>query len=91
MNWDWEKLKEEHNKEKDKPKPKKKKRSNWLAYVYIAMVIMGIFTSFFLLRSFVGWFNNKSSYESKVQQAIIEMVKPEALKDKYKGSTNKGL
>ncbi len=87
--WDWENLKEEHGKEeKEEIKTKKKEKSSWLRLVYIFMVIMGIVISFFLLQSFVRGLHSKSTYESKVQQTIIEMVKPEALKEKYK--TKKG-
>lgn len=82
--WDWEKLKKEHDKEREEIEVKKKTTSSWLKVVYIFMVIMGIVTSFFLLQSSIRWIRNTSTYEVKVQQTIIEMVKPEALKEKYK-------
>jgi flagellar basal body-associated protein FliL len=90
MSCDWETREKEHE-EKKKSNPKKKKNSSWLRPVYIFMVIMGIVTSFFLLQSSIRWIRNEVSYESKVQQTIIEMVKPEALKEKYKDSIKKKI
>ncbi len=90
MNWDWEKLKKEHDKEKDEPKSKKKKRPKFNWIMAIVSIIMGIIVVISLWL-FGRWAQYTLSYKSKVQQEIIEMVKPGALKDKYKNSIKKKL
>jgi hypothetical protein len=86
MTWDWEKLKQQQQgklKVNLKPeKSKKKKIPEWaFLTTYIIVAIMLAVLMWFPVR----WLHYKFAYEDKVRQEIIEMVKPEALKDKYKG------
>ena len=77
MSWDWDKLNNQYVKKEKKPFELKA----WMgitAYVILALVM--IFTFWNIAR----WANYKFSYEHKYEQKIIEMVKPEALKEKYK-------
>ena len=90
MNWDWEKLKEEHDKEKDKPKSKKEKKTGNIWVMVSSIIIMIALASSFLWLSF-KWIAPSFSYKNKVQQEIIEMVKPEALKEKYKNKKGSQL
>ena len=86
MSRDWEKLKKEYHKENDnKPKPKKKKRPDWLVPTmvsggYVIAVIILIAIIWYPAR----WISYKLKYETQVKKAIIEMVKPEALKEQYR-------
>lgn len=82
MNWDWEKLKEKHG-EKEPYKQLKKKRE--IPYWIVLTVYIMILLSFIILMWFpVRWIHYKLGYESKVKNQIIEMIKPEALKDEYR-------
>jgi len=75
MSWDWEELKRRHQ------DGNKKKHSDWKLYtVSIIVVIIIVVIMWFPIR----WIHYKLSYQTKVKQQIIEMVKPESLKDKYK-------
>ena len=89
MSWDWEKLKaQQQGKGNIDLSPKKKKfdkkfdiSNSWIvpvAYVLLALVLIVI--CWYVAR----WTHYKFSYEVKMKQAIIEMVKPEALKDEYR-------
>jgi len=89
MSWDWDKLKEQQEGKGDKINPpKKKKFKNIPEWVSTVMWITGyailwgslVFGFWHIAR----WVNFKYSYQPKMQEAIIEMVKPEALKDKYR-------
>jgi hypothetical protein len=89
MSWDWETLKKQQESKRGKEPEKKKPKfrikdlidNPWAvipAYVVIIMFLMIFF--WYVSR----WLHYKYGYENKVEQKIIEMVKPEALKDKYK-------
>ena len=80
MTWDWEKLKQSHQ-QGEKKKPKRKKVPEWVFYTcYLICMIALAVALWFPVR----WLHYKFAYEDKVRQQIIEMVNPEALKDKYK-------
>lgn len=90
MSWDWEELKKQQQAKRnsvDLNESSKKKRFDAsviteflpvVGYLILAVVLVIIF--WYIAR----WANYKFSYEKKFQQVVIEMVKPEALKDKYK-------
>ncbi len=87
MSWDWDKLKKKHQKDKGEGKDKLKKRElpEWivpyLVYTgYIVVVLIIMVSLWFPIR----WLHYKFGYEHKVEQKIIEMVKPESLKEKYR-------
>jgi hypothetical protein len=86
MSWDWEKLKQQQqgklkvNLKPEKPK-KKFKFSPWMVYTgYFFLWIILVIICWNTAR----WINYKFSYEEKIQKVIIEMVKPEALKEEYR-------
>ena len=86
MSWDWEALKKQQQAKRGIVDPPKKKEScdisdSWIipvAYVLLAFVLVAI------IWNVQRWAHYKYSYESKMKQEIIEMVKPEALKDEYR-------
>jgi heme/copper-type cytochrome/quinol oxidase subunit 2 len=85
MSWDWEQLKKDQRaKGNIDPSKKKEKFDIWdswipvVAYVVVAIVL--VVTFWYIYR----WVNYKFSYEPKMKQVIIEMVKPESLKDQYR-------
>lgn len=87
MSWDWEKLKRqkqrgEFDKSPDKSKPKKKFEIPEWAFVvsYVIVAVMLGIAFWFPAR----WLHYKFAYENKVEQQIIEMINPEALKEKYR-------
>lgn len=83
MSWDWEKLKRDH--EPKRTKPKKKKLPQWLiSTIVYGGYIIGLIILITLLWVGGRWITYKINYESQVKKAIIEMVKPEALKEKYR-------
>ncbi len=90
MSWDWEKLQKKYHEETDnKPKIKKKELPGWSTsflfyggYIIILLIIIAI------IWIPVSWISYKLKYENQVKKAIIEMVKPEALKDKYRLKTS---
>ncbi|MHA1816594.1 MAG: hypothetical protein ACTSX1_11345 [Candidatus Heimdallarchaeaceae archaeon] len=83
MTWDWEKLKkQQQGKSFKKPEKKKRKIPDWFWYTgYIICMLALAVALWFPVR----WIHYKFVYEGKIEQKIIEMVKPESLKDKYKG------
>lgn len=89
MSWDWEKLKKDHEPKSNKPKPKKKKYPDWVVSVLVyggSILVMIIVIALLWIPG--RWISYKLKYETQVKKAVIEMVKPEALKDKYR---EKGL
>ncbi len=86
MRWDWDVLKKQQQAKRDSINPPKKKEkfdiaNSWIpvvCYLIVAIILLIIFWQ--LAR----WINYKFSYEDKFKQTVIEMVKPEALKDKYR-------
>ena len=88
MTWDWDKLKQQQQrgdfgKHPPDDKPKRKKQlwelPTWVFNTgYFIIVIALAIGLFFPIR----WLHYKFAYEGKVEQKIIEMVKPEALKEK---------
>ena len=89
MSWDWEALKKQQQaKRGEEPEKKKPKfRVKDLVYNPWAVIPTYVVITIFLIIFFwyvSKWFHYKFSYENKIEQKIIEMVNPEALKDKYK-------
>ena len=84
MSWDWEELKRKQQgkvKMKQPPKKEKKKVPEWMWYVLMFTLWLALAVGlWFPFR----WLHYKFAYEGKIEQKIIEMVNPEALKDKYK-------
>ena len=86
MSWDWDKLKQQQQGKdfknhpgKSKPKKESWELPGWVFGVgYFIIVIVLVVALFFPIR----WLHYKFAYEGKVEQKIIEMVKPEALKEK---------
>ncbi len=79
------KLKKEQSPKKRIIQNQKKELPNWLINLmiygaYFITVIIVVIIMWFPVR----WLHYKFGYEYKVQKAIIEMVKPEALKEKYR-------
>ena len=82
MSWDWDKLKNRYDKERETIKPKKEFEVRlWLIYVIYAIVTIALVASFWFLGR---WAHYKFSYKNKVEKQIIQMVKPEALKEEYR-------
>ena len=86
MSWDWDKLRQQQQRGefKDHSKePKKERREipswEWTGGYIIIWIALTV-GLFFPLR----WLHYKFAYEVKVEKQIIEMVKPEALKDQYR-------
>ena len=86
MTWDWDKLKEQQE-TKTSNHPSKKKEvkirniPDWIpimVFVFLAIILM------FGFWNIARWANYTFSYEKKTQEIVIEMVKPESLKDEYK-------
>ena len=85
MSWDWEKLKEDHEPKRNNPTPKKKKLPDWLVPIMVSGGwILGAIIIFVLLLIPGRWISYKLKYKTQVKKAIIEMVKPEALKEQYR-------
>ncbi len=86
MSWDWEKLKQQQQGRHPVDNPKKKevkirKIPEWVKLtLYIIMCIGLAVLMWFPAR----WLHYKFAYGDKVEKTIIEMVKPEALKEKYR-------
>lgn len=86
MSWDWEKLKrQQQGKHKVNLNPKKEKKKFkfptlliYTSYFFIWIIL------FIIFWNTARWINYKFSYEEKIQEAVIEMVKPESLKEKYR-------
>ena len=89
MSWDWDKLKQKHRmgkiEEKSPHNHKKRELPDWVVpyslyagYIITALIIM--VSLWFPIR----WLHYKFAYENKVEKKIIEMVKPESLKEKYR-------
>ena len=89
MSWDWDKLKKQQQEKrnegiKEAINPKKKidlLNNLWIIYpgYFLAVIILAV-----LIWFPVRWLHYKYGYESKVEQKIIEMVKPEYLKEEYR-------
>jgi len=94
MIWDCEKLKRDNAKahaNKDIPPKKKKKLPGWLVSTMIyGGYVIGAIILIALLWIPGRWISYKTKYESQVKKAIIEMVKPEALKEKYRVKISDG-
>lgn len=68
---------------------KKKETPQWLISTMVCGgYIIGAIVLIALLWIPGRWISYKTKYESQVKKAIIEMVKPEALKEKYKDETH---
>lgn len=87
MSWDWEELKKQQQAKRGKiiepiiEHPKESIILEWLPVVgYVILAIILIIICWYITR----WANYKFSYEKKFQQVVIEMVKPETLKEKYR-------
>lgn len=86
MSWDWDKLKrQQQGKLKVNLKPEEPKKKfefpTWAVltgylFVWVILVIICWNTA--------RWLNFRFAYEEKIQEAVIEMVRPEALKEKYR-------
>ncbi len=85
MSWDWDKLKKEHQKGEGKDKPKKRELPDWVVpyLVYTGWIVVALIILVSLWFP-IRWLHYKFSYENKVEQKIIEMVKPESLNEKYR-------
>jgi hypothetical protein len=88
MSWDWDKLKEEQEAKRNtinnpfkKKEVKYRNTPDWNPI--IVFIILGIILVFGFWN-IARWANYTFSYEKKIQQIVIEMVKPESLKDEYK-------
>lgn len=83
MSWDWDQLKKEQQAKRNINMKEKKTREvpEWVwgaSYILVAIIL--IILVWFPAR----WLHYKFGYENKVQQQIIEMVNPEALKEEYR-------
>ncbi len=85
MSWDWDKLKKKHQKDEGKDKPKKRELPDWIVLysIYTAYIIVTL-AILVALWFPIRWIHYKFAYENKVEQKIIEMVKPESLNEKYR-------
>lgn len=82
MTWDWDKLKEKHEDKLNKKKEVKHRNTpDWIPIM--VFVILGLILAFGFWN-IARWANYTFSYEKKIQQIVIEMIKPESLKDEYK-------
>ena len=90
MSWDWDKLKKKQQQgdferpaPPPEPRPKKEllERPSWVFQTAYVIILISLAVGLFFP---VRWLHYKFAYEAKVEKQIIEMVKPEALKDKYK-------
>ncbi len=87
MSWDWDALKKQQQGKRttevnlEKEKPSFFKFKEWLA---IPALILSALILIVLFWNIGRWAHYKYGYEKKVEQKVIEMVKPEALKEKYK-------
>lgn len=92
MSWDWDKLKEDQAKKRKKedetdklPAWRKKlsqvKPKHVVAY---SVAIISLIVVIIIMFNVARWLHYKLGYQEKVRQEIIEMVKPESLKDKYR-------
>ena len=77
--FDWDKIKEK------KPFNEKPKKGKFLEWVGIILMVIGACGTIFFMVKIFRSVSYTIKYKSQVQKQIIEMVKPEALKDKYKG------
>jgi len=85
MSWDWEKLKKDHEPKRNNPTPKKKKYPAWLVPTMVSGgYVIAVIILIALLWIPGRWISYKLKYETQVKKAIIEMVKPEALKEQYR-------
>jgi len=89
MRWDWEKLKQDHEDKQREGNSKKEKKKfkfpPWMIYtsIFFLWIILAI-----IFWNAARWLNYKLSYEGKIQEKVIEMVKPESLKEKYRREQN---
>lgn len=84
MSWDWDKLKEKYEKEKETHPKEKRDLTELKGWLYVGTLLL---ISLILIAVFWyggRWLNYKWNYEHKIEQKVIEMVNPDALKEKYK-------
>lgn len=86
MSWDWEELKKQQQAKRAGMNLKEEKKSIKLnkQWLIIPIQIILLLILIVLFWNIGRWAHYKYGYEKKVEQKVIEMVKPEALKEKYK-------